>query len=60
MRDQASSHNRQILVPLYNQAQRIYSLTPATGAIPMYQASCEPWTMQTAQIADKRKEFDNG
>jgi HD domain-containing protein len=44
-----------ILVLFYDQAQRIYSLTPATGAIPMHQASWESRSMQTVQIADVEK-----
>jgi hypothetical protein len=41
-----------ILVLFYDQVQRIYSLIPATGAIPIHQAWWEPRSMQTAQIAD--------
>jgi len=41
-----------ILVLFYDQAQRIYSLAPATGAIPIHQAEWEPQSMQTVQIAD--------
>jgi hypothetical protein len=40
-----------ILVLFYDQPQRIYSPTPATGAIPMHQAWWELRSMQTAQIA---------
>jgi hypothetical protein len=38
------------LVLFYDQAQRIYPLTPATGAIPIHQAWWEPRSMQKAQI----------
>jgi NADPH:quinone reductase-like Zn-dependent oxidoreductase len=39
----------------YGQVQCIYPPSPATGAIPIHQAWWEPWSKQTAQIADAEK-----
>jgi hypothetical protein len=41
-----------LLVLFYDQAQRIYSPTPAIGAMPIHRVLMGTRSMQTAEIAD--------
>jgi hypothetical protein len=52
--------NSAVLVLFYDQAERISSLTPATGAIPMHQAAWEPGQCGSEDRRHEIREFDNG